>query len=86
MLQIVCTHYVVFSFRPKNKTCMSSPDFSALPYYPACPSGCVECVSEGQCRVCAENMFVKDGQCSPECGHGYDADRKTRECRGNTAL
>lgn len=65
---------------------MSSPDVSVRSYFPACPDSCVECVSVGQCRVCAGNMFVKNGQCTPDCGHGYYADRKTKKCQGNTTL
>lgn len=43
-------------------------------------------MSVGQCRICTENMFVKNGLCTPDCGHGYYADKKSRECQGNTAL
>ncbi|TSN86075.1 Extracellular matrix protein FRAS1 [Bagarius yarrelli] len=50
----------------------------------ACPSSCVECVSAAQCRICSKNMFIKNGHCTPDCGHGYYADRKTRECQANT--
>lgn len=39
----------------------------------------------GQCRICAENMFVKNGQCTPDCGDGYYADKKSRKCHGNSA-
>lgn len=60
--------------------------FSHLPYFPACPSGCAECVSVGECRICTENLFTKNGQCTPDCGHGFYADMKMRTCQGNTLL
>lgn len=63
---------------------MRAADFSTLSFFPACPSRCMECVSVGRCRICASGMFVRNGQCTPDCGHGYYADRKTRECQGST--
>lgn len=52
----------------------------------ACSSDCVLCDEVGRCRACRDQTYLMEGYCTPNCGHGYYADQKTRTCHGeNTA-
>ncbi|CAB1322441.1 unnamed protein product, partial [Coregonus sp. 'balchen'] len=45
-----------------------------------CSADCVECEGMGRCTVCSQNTYLRDGYCTPDCGHGFYADKKTRTC------
>lgn len=49
----------------------------------ACSSDCVLCDGVGRCKACRDQTYLMEGYCTPDCGHGYYADQKTRICHGN---
>lgn len=41
------------------------------------------CEEVGRCEACREKTYLMEGYCTPNCGHGYYADLKTRTCQGD---
>lgn len=45
-----------------------------------CPSFCLSCDDAVTCRVCQDKYYLKNDQCTNDCGPGYYADKSTGQC------